>query len=184
MSRTLNCWDTDRASFLVNHNFQRVRSCIMYVVFWMRLIVLGFLPAIVTSDESCQDICDNIPACTSKGSFCKVSADGNQVCQGLYYRNVERTITCFADDPTCPGAIPVRCPGSPPIPPSTITCESICAITPACAFSPKHQASYCKLEQETPTCFGLFWRNPPIRTEPCYWPVDSSCPQGDPVKCG
>lgn len=154
----------------------------------MRRVVLGCLILSVSTLQagatSCESICANTPACASKGSYCKISADGNQVCQGLYYRDIEKTRTCFAEDLTCPSAIPVRCPNSPPIPASTVTCESICAITPACAFSPKHQGTYCKLEQAIPTCFGLFWRNPPIRTQPCYWPVDPTCPQGDPVRCG
>lgn len=133
---------------------------------------------------SCQDICNNIPSCIPKGSYCKTSADGNNVCYALYYRDIARTRPCSALDPTCPQAIPVRCPGTPAPPASTFTCESICALTPACAFSPTKQGTYCKLGQSIPTCFGLFWRNPPIRTQPCYWPADSTCPQGDPVRCG
>jgi len=151
-------------------------------------VVLGFAGLAIGSAQAapttCNEICQNIASCAPKGSYCKISADGNQVCQGLYYRDIGKAITCFAEDITCPSAIPVRCPGSPPIPPSTITCESICQLTPACAFSPKNQGTYCKLDLSPPTCFGLFWRNPPIRTEPCYWPVDPTCPQGDPVRCG
>jgi hypothetical protein len=152
----------------------------------MRVILGPLISSVVTASTlSCEDLCDQIPACAAQGSYCKHSTDGvTQVCQGLYFRDLGRTQTCFAGDLTCPQAIPVRCPESPPIPPSTITCESICAITPACAFSTTHQGTYCKLEQENPTCFGLFWRNPPIRTQPCYWPVDRTCPQGDPVRCG
>ena len=138
----------------------------------------------VRPPTSCQEICDGVQSCVPKGSYCKFATDGNNVCFGLYFRDLAETTPCFADDPTCPEAIPVRCPSSPTIPPSTITCESICAITPTCAFSPTNQGTYCKLEQSSPTCFGLFWRNPPIRTEPCYWPADPTCPQGDPIRCG
>jgi hypothetical protein len=150
-------------------------------------VILGYFSLMLASvrghDLTCNDICAGIPTCRNKGSFCKISADNNQVCQGLYFRDLGRTSTCFAEDVTCPQAIPVRCPHSPPLPPSTITCESICAITPACAFSPLHQGTYCKLEQSSPTCFGLFWRDPG-RTQTCYWPVDRTCPQDDPVRCG
>lgn len=151
-------------------------------------VILGFASILAASAQapfdSCQAVCDSVTSCQPKGSFCKISADRNFVCQGLFWRDLARTRPCFAEDPTCPQAIPIRCPGSPPPPPSTTTCESICAITSACAFSPKHQGTYCKLDHSPPTCFGLFWRNPPIRTQSCYWPADPTCPQGDPVRCG
>lgn len=133
--------------------------------------------------ESCQDICNGVEECIVKGSYCKLALDGNNVCQGLYFRDIGRTDPCSADDPTCPEAIPVRCPNSPEPNPSVVTCENICSLTGACAFSPTHQGTYCKTEQIIPTCFGLFWRDQQ-QTIPCYWPVDPSCPQSDPVRCG
>lgn len=147
-------------------------------------LALGSTSTITTiSAPSCQGICDTLSACKPKGSYCKISQTGDNVCYGLYFRDLARTQPCFADDHSCPQAIPIRCPTTPPPPPSTITCESICAITPACAFSPTHQGTYCETNLAVPICFGLFWRDL-AETKPCYWQADPTCPQGDPIRCG
>jgi hypothetical protein len=132
---------------------------------------------------SCQDVCDSVKECVPKGSYCKISRGGDNFCYGLYFRDIARTKPCFADDPTCPQAIPVRCPTTPPPSPSTITCENICGITAACAFSPTNQGTYCDKNLPIPACFGLFWRDL-AETQPCYWQADATCPQVDPIRCG
>jgi len=160
----------------------------------MRRVILGLFltsspmaaasSAVAAPAPSCQAICDTLTACRPQGSYCKVNSPvGDNLCSGLYFRDIARTQPCSANDPTCPQAIPVRCPTTPSPPPSTITCENICAITPTCAFSRTHQGTYCETERSVPTCFGLYWRDL-AATIPCYWQTDRTCPQRDPIRCG
>ena len=63
--------------------------------------------------DTCQINCLRTPGCafspTSQGSYCKADLS-IPVCFGLYWRNPERTVSCFfPSDPTCPESDPIRC---------------------------------------------------------------------------
>ena len=137
-------------------------------------------------DTGCLDLCAADDACStsSQSSYCKDWQDV-PVCYGFYWRDIAQTDPCYApSDPTCPQTFPIVCPDlttSTPIP--IDTCQINCLVTPLCAFNPKHQGSYCKTDMDIPICFGLYWRNAE-QTIPCFAPMDLSCPETDPIKCG
>jgi hypothetical protein len=136
---------------------------------------------------SCEDFCGNNLQCrtSSSGSYCK-SWQSVPVCFGFYWRETTQTNACYSPtDPTCPQSLPVVCPNlTTPTPVPFDTCQVNCLVTPKCAFGPKHQGSYCKVDhRDIPTCFGLYWRDA-AQTIPCYFPEDPTCPQNDPIRCG
>jgi hypothetical protein len=139
-----------------------------------------------TIDTGCLDLCAATTECTtsSQSSYCKDWQDV-PVCYGFYWRDIAQTDPCYApNDPTCPQTFPIVCPDlttSTPIP--IDTCQINCLVTPLCAFNPKHQGSYCKTDMIIPICFGLYWKDP-AQTIPCFAPMDPSCPETDPIKCG
>ncbi len=149
-------------------------------------LVMARIPGTISG--SCEDLCESVTACVtdprSHGSYCK-SDQSPPVCFGMYWRDVAQSRLCYAlNDPTCPQSFPVICPSLPTTSPIPFdTCKINCLLTPECAFTPTNQASYCKIDQNPPVCFGLYWRNAE-RTESCYQPVDTTCPETDPITCG
>ena len=61
-------------------------------------------------------------------------------------------------------------------------CETICLLTPNCAFDPNAHGTYCKDYNDPPVCFGLYFRVFPFRV--CFEPNDATCPETRPVPCG
>jgi hypothetical protein len=147
------------------------------------------LPRSTVPGSTCEDYCQQTFACVNDphkhGSYCKIAGSNPPVCFGLYWRDFERSQLCFQpNDPTCPQAFPVICPEIQTSTPRPLdTCQINCLVTPACAFNPTSQGSYCKQEQSIPVCFGLYWRTAE-RVESCFSPVDPTCPENIPILCG
>ena len=137
-------------------------------------------------DIGCLNLCSSTESCStfSQSSYCKTWQEV-PVCFGFYWRDIAQTDPCYApNDSTCPQTFPIVCPDlTTPSPIPIDTCQINCLVTPLCAFNPKHQGSYCKTDMIIPICFGLYWKNAE-QTIPCFAPMDPSCPETDPIRCG
>ena len=188
----------DAHAYCLEYLYMRWIKCLIPIIFFLPIIFLVVVDALeyrnnASSDlaeppSSCEDFCSNNQACNSSssgGSYCK-SWQTVPVCYGFYWRETNQTNACYSpNDPTCPQAFPVICPNLPTTTPVPFdTCQVNCLVTPECAFGPKRQGSYCKLDNQLlPVCFGLYWRDI-AETIPCYFPEDPTCPQTNPIRCG
>ncbi|EER01978.1 hypothetical protein Pmar_PMAR007672 [Perkinsus marinus ATCC 50983] len=125
--------------------------------------------ALASSDDYCQQLCDETPSCASYGwgSYCK----GNGVCFGLLQKGDGY---CFQPaDSSCDDSVytPVSCPVVPP------SCEDVCNGLSSCKNS--KWGSYCKSWQSPPVCFGILEKDDGSL---CFQSTDSDC-VGKPYPC-
>jgi hypothetical protein len=62
-------------------------------------------------------------------------------------------------------------------------CTDICRSLEECRTDPRGRGSFCKTDKNPQVCFGLYYKNS-AKTEICYQPNSSSCPDTNPVLCG
>ena len=131
---------------------------------------------------TCQSICQGLEECANDphahGSYCK-DWQSPQVCFGLFFTDASRSGICFQpNNEDCPEGIPVECPPQP-------TCEERCEALDSCRNDPHAHGSYCKVDHDPQTCFGMYYTEA-SRTEICYQPNEGesgSCPEDIPVLC-
>lgn len=65
---------------------------------------------------------------------------------------------------------------------SAETCESYCDSVEECRNDPHAHGSYCKIDHNPQTCFGLYWTDE-AQTSMCFEPNSADCPSAWPVSC-
>ncbi|KAF4661636.1 Superoxide dismutase [Cu-Zn] [Perkinsus chesapeaki] len=83
------------------------------------LLSAASLTAEAANGNACNDLCNLVPGCSYKGSYCKDYQSPPHVCQGLYFEksltSANATPCSVSSDPHCKELYPVRCADISPV---------------------------------------------------------------------